>query len=108
MIGLDKYPDQCVVHRLDLTNGKYLMPKYFKEPNFSRWVESVSSLINIERPYQIVVDEYGEGRIFKERLKERLLSHFKIEIEDNGFPSMVNREVEQISFDPKNIDFRSF
>lgn len=81
IVGMERYPDQCVIQMIDIENGKYLLPKTIKNEMTEVYVESIYGSMLKLRPSQIIFDEYGGGDI----LKKYFMNYFNRESRWNDF-----------------------
>lgn len=72
IVSHERFPDQVLVQKVDLDERKYLMPRYFKEGDIYSWASTVADMIQNEHPYDVIYDEYGLGKVFKD-LVEKIL-----------------------------------
>lgn len=83
IVGIEKYPNQCVIQRVNTEKGKYLLPITFKDGFYEDWIQNLERLIHQELPDQIIFDEYGTGAAFKDIFLGRMFKSGLI-IYENG------------------------
>lgn len=72
VIGVEKYPEQCVVQRLNLDTGDYLMPRIINSGTCSNFAHNVVEMIMKDRPDQVLFDDFGYGIAFSGHIRNLL------------------------------------
>ncbi|UGO48077.1 hypothetical protein PQE73_gp222 [Bacillus phage vB_BanS_MrDarsey] len=84
MFLIDTTRNSALIHRMDVTEGKYECPLRLDFDSITNFVTDLMKIMLIDRPEKVIVDTYGTGIAVLDTLKQRIGMFEFIQMDDKG------------------------